>query len=168
MTRRAPTDETSRRDPRDRASLIGVALITTVLAGLHFADHVIRGDKVARFGLDAHWNHSGWPFRPDITPFTVSLFAVALILLGGIILTLRGRLWAGYWLAAALLLGALVTQVHLIPGPNQESFQVIYDTWVGNPVMGMLAVANTLAILAALLAMGVNAYRVGRNGRSWR
>ena len=55
--------------------------------------------------------------------------------------------------------------MHLIPGPNQESFTVIYRSWVGNPLMGLLAVLNTLAILIALLAMALNAVRIRRRRR---
>jgi hypothetical protein len=41
-----------------------VMLITTIAVGLvHHTDHVLRVD------------HSGWPFRPDVTAFTYSLIA---------------------------------------------------------------------------------------------
>ncbi len=152
---------------RDRSSLLAIAVLTAVLAGLHFADHVIRGENVRTFDLDQHWDHSGWPFRAGFTPFSASLIAVAVILLGGIVLTVRGKLWAGYWLAAAVLLAALVVQVHLIPGAHQESPSVIYRSWPGHPLVGVLAVANTVAILACLLVMAINAYRVGRRSGRW-
>ena len=152
---------------RDRWSLVAIAVLTSVLAGLHFADHVIRGENVRSFGLDQHWDHSGWPFQSSFTPFSLSLIAVALILPGGIALTLLGKLWAGYWLAAGVLLTALVAQVHLVPGAHQESPSIIYRSWVGQPVVGWLAVTNTFAILACLLVMAINAYRVGRSSGRW-
>ena len=152
---------------RDRSSLLVIASVTAVLAGLHLADHVIRGEHVRQHGLDEGWNHSGWPFQPSFSPFSFSLIAVAAILLGGIAFTLRGRLWAGYWLIAAVALGALVTQVHLIPTADQESPSVIYHSWVGNPLLGALAVINTFAIIVSLIVMGANAYRVGRRSRRW-
>ena len=44
-------------------------LILTILVGLaHHADHVLRVD------------HSGWPFRPEVTPFTYSLAAYPILL----------------------------------------------------------------------------------------
>ena len=153
---------------RDRANLVTIAVLTAILAGLHFADHVLRGENVRSARLDPHWDHSGWPFQDHFTPFSASLIAVAVILLGGIVLTLAGKLWAGYWLAAAVLLAALVAQVHLIPGSHQESASVIYRSWVGHPLVGALAVTNTFVILSCLLIMGINAYRVGRRSRRWR
>ncbi len=154
-----------RRRAADENSMLAIALVTTLLAGLHLADHAARGRNVVHHGLHPRWNHSGWPFAEGITPYTFSLFAVALVLLGGIALTLRDRVGPRYWLISAVLLGALVTQVHLIPGPNQESFTVIYRSWVGDPLMGLLAVFNTVAILIALLAMALNAVRILRRRR---
>jgi len=145
--------------------MLAIALVTAVLAGLHLADHVARGRNVVDHDLHPRWNHSGWPFADEITPYTLSLFAVGLVLLGGVALTLRDRVGARYWLVSAVLLAALVTQVHLIPGANQESFTVIYRSWVGNPLMGVLAVLNTVAILIALLAMAINAVRILRRRR---
>ena len=153
---------------RDRSRLVAIAALTTVLAGLHFADHVLRGENVRTLDLDRHWDHSGWPFTSSFTPFSASLIAVSVILLGGIALTIRGKLWAGYWLVAALLLLALVVQVHLVPGAQQESPSVIYRSWVGHPLVGGLAVTNTVAILGCLVVMAVNAYRIGRRSGRWR
>ncbi len=91
-------------DPRVgrlRRLLIVLAGLVTVLALIHHADHVIRGELVLSYGLDRNWNHSGWPFQSSLTPFTASLLAY-LILVPGIVFTARGRLGAGYWLAASL------------------------------------------------------------------
>ncbi len=158
----------TRHDLVDKKRMLAIAFVTALLAGLHLADHAARGRNVVEHSLHPRWNHSGWPFTDDITPYTFSLFAVGLILLGGIALTLRDLAGARYWLVSAVVLGALVTQVHLIPGPNQESFTVIYRSWVDNPVMGVLTVLNTVAVMIALLTMAINAVRILRRTRSTR
>ena len=105
---------------RYRRSLLTVAWLTVALAVLHLADHALRGARVHSHALDPTWDHSGWPFKPDVTPYTFSLIAVALILGIGLIGTYRRKLWAGYWLGAAIVLGAIVTIVHL-PTADQEA-----------------------------------------------
>ena len=145
-------------DVRRRRTLL-IAWVTVAVATLHFLDHVIRGYYVIDHGLDPSWNHSGWPFLPQFTPFTASLIGVYGVLGVGIWLTTRGRVGAGYWLMTALLLGALVVWVHFL-GAQAETPAVIYRSW-GDPVAGVVAVVNTVAVLAAVLAMGVNAVVVG-------
>jgi hypothetical protein len=149
-----------------RRRLIGVAALTAVLATLHFTDHVIRGRLVLDRGLEPAWNHSGWPFQARFSPFTVSLILVYGLLLGGIVLTLRARVWAGYWLGTAILLGAIVTQVHFGPGPNTESPSVIIDTY-GSRAVGITAVIITFAIAATLVVMAVQAVWVRRVSGRW-
>jgi hypothetical protein len=83
-------------EPALRGRLVAVAVVTAVFGGLHLADHVIRGRLVTDRRLNPNWDHSGWPFEARFSPFTVSLVLVSLLLVGGIVLTLRGRLWAGY------------------------------------------------------------------------
>jgi hypothetical protein len=129
---------------------------------------VLRGEHVVHEHLDPTWNHSGWPFTSTVTPFTFSLVIVVSILVGGLLLTIRGRAWAGYWLGASMVLGAIVTVVHFLPTPTQESPAIIYHSWPGRPVMGAVAVAVTFAIVAALILMGLNAVRVHRHSGSWR
>jgi hypothetical protein len=106
-----------------------VAAVTAVRATLHFADLVIRGQLVLDRGLDPGWNHSGWPFQPRFSPFTASLIVTYGLLLGGIMLPCRQQVWTGYWLATAILLSGIVTQVHFGPSPNTESPSVIVDTY---------------------------------------
>ncbi len=149
-----------------RRRLVAVAAVTALLATVHFADHVIRGQLVVDRGLNPAWNHSGWPFQPQLTPFTISFGLVYALLLGGIVLTLRGRVWAGYWLATSIVLAALVTQVHFVPGPNQESPAVIIGTY-GNWALGLSAVVVTLGIVLALAVMAAQAVRVRRVSRRW-
>jgi hypothetical protein len=61
--------------------LLGVV----ALAVLHHVDHVLRADN------------SGWPFTPDVTPFTISLLVYPIFVLD--FLLLRDRPWirVGWW-----------------------------------------------------------------------
>ena len=161
---RRPTDRSANGNVLRRRTLL-IAWITFTLATLHFIDHVVRGYYVLDHALDPSWNHSGWPFLPHVTPFTASLVGVYGILGVGIWLTSRGRAGARYWLTAAVLLEALVVWVHFL-GPQAETPAVIYRSW-GNPVPGVLAVLNTTAVIAAVLAMGVNAILLARRS-GWR
>jgi hypothetical protein len=158
----------SGKSSADRRTLLVIGAATTALATLHLADHVLRGRQVDHAHLDPTWDHSGWPFTSSVTPFTFSLVIVLSILLGGLLLTARGKAWAGYWLGASVVLGAIVTVVHFVPTANQESPAVIYRSWPDRPVIGALAVALTFAIVGVLVLMGVNAVRVRRRSGSWR
>jgi hypothetical protein len=149
-----------------RRRLIRVAAVTAILATIHFTDHVIRGQLVLDRGLDPDWNHSGWPFQPRFSPFTISLLLVYGLLLGGIVLTLREQVWAGYWLVTAILLGAIVTQVHFGPGPNTESPSVIINTY-GTQAIGIPAVIITFAIAATLIGMAAQAIWVRLVSGHW-
>ena len=153
-------------DQQVHRRFIVVAALAAFLATLHFIDHAVRGQLVVDRGLDPAWNHSGWPFQPRFTPFTVSLVLVYGLLLGGIAFSLRGRAWAGYWLAAAIILGAVVTQVHFVPGPSTETPGVIIATY-GNRAIGIPAVIVTFGIVVTLIIMGVQAIRVRRISRRW-
>lgn len=155
------------RSSRDRRSLMAVGTVTAVLAGLHLVDHALRGRQVAAHGLDPAWDHSGWPAGDAVTPYTFSLVAVSVILLGGLVLTRRGTVWAGYWLGASLVLGAIVTVVHFLPTAKQESPAVIYGSWPGRPLAGAVAVAITFSIVVALVVMAVTAVRVRRRSGTW-
>jgi hypothetical protein len=157
------------RPPPDGAALrrrtLAIAWTTLALASLHFIDHVLRGYHVIEEGLDPSWNHSGWPFLPEVTPFTASLVGVYALLGVGIWLSSRNRVGAGYWVTVAVLLGALVVAVHFI-GSRAETPAVIYRSWP-DPVLGTVAVGDTLAVIASVVAMGVNAVLVGRRS-GWR
>jgi hypothetical protein len=121
------------RDSSRRLLLI-FASSATVFSVLHHVDHVVRG------------NHSGWPFRAEITPFTFSLLIYALIL-PAIYLTARGRDVAGYHLFVAVTGLALLGFVHFAPTGVQES--PIHDIYLAyeSPIAGMFA----LMVLAALM-----------------
>ncbi|MDQ3795973.1 MAG: hypothetical protein M3316_09975 [Actinomycetota bacterium] len=55
---------------RWRRAFLVLGIGVTVFGVLHHVDRAVRG------------NHSGWPFREEVTPFTFSLLVHALLLLG--------------------------------------------------------------------------------------
>ena len=151
-------------ETRLRRRLVVTAAVIALAAALHLADHAIRGELVDDNGLISEWNHSGWPFRDQLTPFTPSLLIPAIFVMG-IVLTLRGRLWARFWLGWAIVAGAVVVFVHFVPGPRTETMGVIYRTYVrgGVGVLGgvlaVLIVGVILVGLAALIAQALVARR---------
>jgi hypothetical protein len=149
-----------------RGRLVAVAVVTAVFGSLHLADHVIRGRLVTDRGLNPSWDHSGWPFEARFSPFTISLVLVYVLLLGGIVLTLRARLWAGYWLGVAIVLCLVVVQVHFLGGARSEFPSVIYRTY-DQAAGGVAALADLAATIGSLLVMGVNAVWVRRVSGRW-
>jgi hypothetical protein len=89
-----------------RRWLLIAATCPTILGMLHHGDHVLRGSV-------------GWPLVPAPNPFTYSLAMYAFVL-PGLYFTARGRLWAGYWFAVALVGLALVVPVHFGSVPNDS------------------------------------------------
>lgn len=149
----ASTAIRARRDDADlRRRLVIPAAAVTAFGVLHHIDHALRG------------NHVGWPLIDAVTPFTFSL-GLYLLLLPGLYLTVRGKVWAGYWLGVSVLALALVTWVHFSPGPDAESLPEVYGPW-GNAILGGIAVAILFALLASLIALLLAALRVrGASGR---
>ena len=131
---------------RWRWSLLGLGVGVTVFGVLHHVDHVVRG------------NHSGWPFREEVTPFTFSLLVYAL-LLPGIYMNVRGRVAAGWWLFTAAAALGLVTFVHFLGGEEREApirdIYAVYD----NPVWGVMAFLVLYGLILALAALAVTAFR---------
>ena len=131
--------------------LLGVV----VLAFLHHIDHVLRADN------------SGWPFTPNVTPFTISLLVYPIFVLD--FLVLRDRPWVRVGLVAVLFVALQVTHAIVEPPADQ------YGTWANrissvphalgqpnlldtaSPVLGVLSVAVSsllsLAVLAALVLL---------------
>ena len=131
--------------------LVGVV----ALAFLHHIDHVLRADN------------SGWPFTPDVTPFTISLLVYPIFALD--FLLLRDRPWMRVGLVAVLFVALQVTHAIVEPPADQ------YGTWANrissvphalgqpnlldtaSPVLGALSVAVSsllsLAVLAALVLL---------------
>jgi hypothetical protein len=131
--------------------LLGVV----ALAFLHHLDHVLRADN------------SGWPFTPDLTPFTISLLVYPIFALD--FLLLRQRPWVRVGLVAGLFVALQVTHAIVEPPADQ------YGTWANrtsgvphalgrpnlldtaSPILGALSVAVSsllsLAVLAALVLL---------------
>ena len=135
-----------------RTWLLVAASCTTIFAFVHHLDHVVRG------------NHSGWPFKPAVTPFTFSLLIYAL-LVPGLYLTAKGRLIAGYWLFTAVLGLTLLIWVHFVPTRDYEApIRDIYGVY-GSPVVGFLAVADLIMLIASVVALAGVAIQALRKGR---
>ena len=135
-----------------RTWLLVAASCTTIFAFVHHLDHVVRG------------NHSGWPFEPAVTPFTFSLLIYAL-LVPGLYLTAKGRLIAGYWLFTAVLGLTLLIWVHFVPTRDYEApIRDIYGVY-GSPVVGFLAVADLIMLIAGVVALAGVAIQALRKGR---
>jgi hypothetical protein len=131
--------------------LLGVV----VLAVLHHLDHVLRADN------------SGWPFTPDVTPFTISLLVYPILVLD--FLLLRDEPWVRVVLVAILFVALQATHAIVEPPTDQ------YGTWANgtsavphalgrpnllhtaSPVLGALSVTISgllsLAVLAALVLL---------------
>jgi len=117
-----------------------MTLVTTGFGFLHHMDHVLRFD------------HSGWPFKPEVTPFTYSLFVYLVIAL---VLALRG--WPRVRVGLSLLLFLFPTLAHIFLETPVDQ----YNTWarlsqvnllhVSAPGFGVAAVAITF--LLSLLAL---------------
>jgi len=122
---------------------------TTVLGVLHHVDHVLRYD------------HSGWPFRSDVTPFTFSLLVYPLI---AVLFLSRSR---GLRLTVSLLLLVAIGFAHIfleVPGDQ-------YAVWANNqsrfgraaghpnllnvrsPLLGVVAVSIALLLDLAVLLL---------------
>ena len=156
-------------DARLRRRLVMAGVILAVAAATHLVDHVIRGEIVGDHNLNPDWNHSGWPFTDDITPFTPSL-AIPLVFLAAAALTLRGRLWARFWLVWTSIAAAVVVFVHFLPTGKTETLGVIYRTYdrgVGSPGAGLLAALVVVVIVAGLVGLVRLAIRTRRLSGRW-
>jgi len=118
----------------------------------HHLDHVLRADN------------SGWPFTPDVTPFTISLLVYPIFALD--FLLLRRRPWVRVALVAGLF--AALQVAHAVYEPPADQ----YGTWangvssvahargrpnlldIASPALGVLSVAvSTLLSLAVLVTL---------------
>ena len=132
-----------------------VILLTTVAVGfLHHTDHVLRAD------------HSGWPFIPDVTPFTFSLLAYPILLF-----TLFGsssRLGVRGGLLAVLTTFTIGAHT-LIETPRMQyaswAFNRSIDPALGpipnllctqSPELGVAAVVTSLLLNCLLLAATIS------------
>ena len=101
-----------------------VLLLAASLALVHHVDHVLRVD------------HSGWPFLPEVTPFTFSLIIYPVFL--SVFLT-RSRPW--YRVAGTALLFAFSVFAHaFLETPRDQ-----YHTWAyGSDFPGRVGQHNLL------------------------
>jgi hypothetical protein len=107
-----------------------LALATVAIGIIHHVDHVLRFD------------HSGWPFKPEITPFTYSLAVYVLIAL---VFALRRHPKARVVLALLLFLFPTLAHVFLETPFDQ------YHTWAHEPGVNLLHVSSPLAGAVAVL-----------------
>jgi len=121
-------------------------LIVTMAVGLvHHIDHVLRVD------------HSGWPFRPDVNPFTYSLLAYPVLLFA-----LLGPVRLFWWRWASLVIGTGFTlYAHtLIETPQMQYAMWAYDRslepqlWNIRNLCGVQS--GTVGIIAMIVAMALN------------
>jgi len=128
-------------------------LVVIPLGLLHHADHVGRAD------------HSSWPFRPEVGPFTFTLLIYPVLVL--VLLARRG-----HWVRVAGL--GLVSLFTLLAHTLIEPPQQIYGTWANNlstpaplysvdpahmpnlfnvksPLLGVLATILSITLTALLL-----------------
>ena len=129
-----------------RRRMVLPAAVTTAFVASHHLDHAFR--QV----------HIGWPLTDQVNPFTFSLILYPLFLLG-IYFTVRGRVWAGYWVGVATFALTLVTFVHFRPSPGAESLDQVYGPW-NNPILGSIAVAIVFALEFVMVWLLVAAVRV--------
>ncbi len=142
-------------DPRTNLSRkTTVLLAVTIAVGLlHHADHVLRVD------------HSGWPFRADVNPFTFSLLAYPILLFA-----LFGRR-AAPWLRFAAV--AFVTIATLAAHTLIETPRMQYAMWalnhsidpqeahvqnalhIASPEMGVTAMALSMTLNVLVVASTV-------------
>lgn len=107
-----------------------LAVITTVLAVLHHIDHIFRVD------------HSGWPFRHDVTPFTFSLLVYVVI--AGV---LFGQGWPRTRIVLAGVLALFPTLAHIFLETPADQ----YRTWATRPDVNLVAVESPMLGAAAVL-----------------
>jgi len=88
-----------------------LVLAIVPLGVLHHIDHVLRGD------------HSGWPFRPEVTAFTFTLLIYP-------VLAFAWRMRARPWVRAGAIgvVAGFVLVAHTLIEPPQQ----IYGTWAHN------------------------------------
>jgi len=123
---------TTARSRLSRAERLAVA--TLGLALLHHIDHVLRVD------------HSGWPFRSEVTPFTYSLLVYVIIAV-----VLRARGWPRLRIGLSAVLALFPAFAHtFLETPADQ-----YVTWAARPETNWLGVSSPMvggiAVLVTVL-----------------
>jgi hypothetical protein len=107
--------------------------LTTIIAMIHCIDHILRVD------------HSGWPFRDGVSPFSYSLITFPLLL--SLFISLKGS-WYRVIVTALLLIFA--TLAHIVFEPLRDK----YHTWTyGSDMPLRVGEANLLHIHSSLLGI---------------
>jgi hypothetical protein len=130
-----------------RLSGLSVTILVAILVvGLiHHTDHVLRFD------------HSGWPFRPEVNPFTFSLLAYPILLFA---LFGPARLFWIRWFLSLVGMGFTLLAHTLIETPAMQ-----YAMWAHNHSLepqqpmahNLLEVeSSTLGIVAVIISMTLN------------
>jgi hypothetical protein len=128
-----------------------VVLLPTLLGAAHHIDHIIRG------------NHVGWPITAEVNPFTYTL-AIYPLLAAGIVLTLAGLAGTRYWTVFFALSAAMLAYFHISPWAIEPPQDVIWP--YANPVLGYLAFAVLLALIASVVVGSAYAAVLWRRGAS--
>jgi hypothetical protein len=131
-------------------------LLSAGLGILHHVDHVLRYD------------HSGWPFRDIVTPFSYSLLVYPLLVIA--FFWRRGS-WARF--SIALIIFLLTQSAHVfLETPRQQFCSWAYNAscttgrtagmpnllaW-HSPVMAAIAVLLSFALSAALIATCISLF----------
>jgi hypothetical protein len=128
-------------------------VVTIILGFLHHVDHVLRFD------------HSGWPFRSDVTPFTFSLLAYPLLLAA---LFWRSCPWLRVLLVGLVFVGTQFAHI-FIETPAQQ-----FGVWAYNasnepyalhhpnlldlrsPLVGYVAVVLSLLLSVAMISATIS------------
>ena len=131
----------------------GHALIYSAL-GLslaHHLDHAVRG------------NHVGWPLVAEVTPLTYSL-GIYPFVVAGLVLSHAGRVGPGYWVLLSGFGIVFIGAIHFGPTAVEPPRDII-DLYQP-PVLGWLAFAVLLLLVAALVATFVHELRLWRSSRT--
>lgn len=133
----------------DRRLLL-LVVIALVLSVGHHIDHVVRG------------NHVGWPVTDEVNAFTASLVIYPLIL-GGLALSLAGRMGSRRWVFLSAGGAIFLTLIHFGPWAVEPPEDIIgaYDS----PLLGWLAFAWLVALVVVLVIATVYELRLSRRAR---
>jgi hypothetical protein len=141
-------------------TLLSIAIMFGLL---HHIDHVLRFD------------HSGWPFRPEVTPFTFSLLAYPLLLVA---LLWRARPWLRVFCAGFVFIAVQLAHV-FIETPAQQ-----FGVWAHNaseepyafhhpnllnlqsPFLGYVAVVLSILLSVALVSATFSLFIDARREKS--
>ncbi len=100
--------------------------------------------------------------------FPISFVVVFGLLLGGILFTFRGRLWAGYWLATSIALSGLLVFVHFVglSSGAAETPSVIARSYPDN-IRRILALIDLFGLFAVFAVLALQAVRTRLHSGRW-